>query len=456
MKIRIKREIKKTKLRAQKGRSLLQNEGFGKLFSYTLNFFRNKIQGNNFADKYQKWIQEVESNWFERSVQNSSNIKSQIKISIIMPTFNIGVEYLKKAVDSVLDQTYETWELCIYDDGSEGELLKDTIIQYSKKDDRIKVQFGKENKNISYASNQALKLATGEYVLFMDHDDELSKVALAEIINVFQDNPATDVVYYDEDVISEDSERIFPIFKPNWSPETLLSIMYLTHATYRREVVEKVGKLRIGYEGSQDYDLILRVSEITDKIIHIPHILYHWRQLPGSTALNYSEKSFAQKSAIKALEDTIQRRGLDANVQQGFTPFTFRIKYNIKNNPKVSIIIPIKDKVELLKKCIQSIENKTEYQTYEIIIVDNASSQKETLEYLKKCSGKYTVLKYPHEYNFSAINNFATKTCNSDYFLFLNNDIEILSNGWLTSMLEHAQRSEIGVVGARLLYENEV
>jgi len=390
-----------------------------------------------------------------KEMKNQINdFKYTPKISIITPVYNVDKIWLEKAINSVIKQIYENWELCLVDDASTKKYIKIVMDKYQRKDHRIKVKYLKENQGISGASNEALSLATGEFVGFLDHDDELTINALFEVVKLLQKHPDADMIYSDEDKIDTKGKLSDPYFKPDWSPDLFLSNMYTCHfGVYRREILEEIKGFRKGFEGSQDYDLVLRFTEKTNKIYHIPKVLYHWRKLPNSTAAIYEVKGYADLNARKALEDALKRRGIKGKILPGMFPSSFRIKREIIGNPKVSIIIPTKDKVNVLKKCIESIKNKTNYKYYEIIIVDNNSKDKRTINYLKNISySNIKVLKYEKPFNFSAINNFAVRNSNSEYLLFLNNDTEVISDEWLSSMLEHAQRKEVGAVGCKLLY----
>ncbi len=391
-------------------------------------------------------------------------IKSQIKkfkkspkISIITPVFNVDARWLDKAINSVINQIYENWEFCIVDDASTKKNIKQIISKYHEKDERIIVKYLEENQGISGSSNEALSISTGDFVGFLDHDDELSVDALYEVARMLQEHPDADMIYSDEDHINSGGKLIEPYFKPDWSPDLILSSMYTCHfSVYRKKLIDEIGGFRKGYEGSQDYDLVLRLTERTSRIYHIPKILYHWRKTPHSTAMNYKAKGFADINARKALEDALKRRTIKGIVLPGLYPGTFRVKRNV-SYPRISIIIPTKDEIDLLRRCINSIEQKTNYKNYEIIIIDNDSKDRRTKEYLEKVSEKYNikVLKFEKLFNFSAINNFAFKLSKSEYIVFQNNDTEVISEEWLTAMLEHAQRKEVGAVGCKLLYPDD-
>ncbi len=378
------------------------------------------------------------------------------KISIITPVYNVNRIWLEKAINSVINQIYENWEICLVDDASTKKHIKSILEEYKHKDPRINVKYLKDNKGISGASNEALSLATGEFIGFLDHDDELSVNALFEVVKLLQENRDADMIYSDEDKKDTKDNQCDPYFKPDWSPDLFLSSMYTCHfGVYRKKIIDQIGGFRKGFEGSQDYDLVLRFTERTDKIYHIPKILYHWRKIPKSTADRYDAKSYADINARKALEDALLRRKINGKVLSGMFPGSFRIKRDIIDNPKVSIIILAKEYTEKLVKCIESIKKKTTYKNYEIIIVNNRDSQ--PFEYSQTIynENNIRILNYEKSFNSSVIRNFAAKNSDSEYLLFLNNNLEVNSEEWLTTMLEHAQRKEIGVVGCKLLYPDD-
>ncbi|MEM3827999.1 MAG: glycosyltransferase family 2 protein [Conexivisphaerales archaeon] len=380
------------------------------------------------------------------------SLSGDIKFSIVMPTYNTDPIILNKAIESVLSQTYDNWELCIAD-GNSNQQVKDILSYYSNRDQRIKVKFLDQNYGISGNSNHALQLATGDFIALMDHDDTLAPIALEENYKVIKDkNP--DYIFSDEDKIDDNDNRYDVFFKPDFGIDTLRSYNYMTHfSVFRKSVIDAIKGFR-NFEGSQDYDLILRVVDYTKNIYHIPKVLYHWRATKGSTAKDPQCKQFAYVSAIKALQDHLQRNHIDADVTYSELNGTYRIKYVLKNQPLVSMIIPTRNHYEDLVKCISSIINKTLYKNYEIIIADNESTDEKTLMYLD--SLKYLsfvkVVSVKGDFNFSRINNIASKYCNGKYLLLLNNDTEVINEEWLSEMVSIANRDEVGVVGAKLLY----
>lgn len=372
-------------------------------------------------------------------------------ISIVMPVFNTEPSLLHDAISSVRSQVYGSWELCIGDDGSvEPEALK-VLDAHLREEPRIRLIRLPFQQGISAASNAALSLATGQFVGFLDHDDELKAHALGEIALVLDDQPALDVIYTDEDKREPDGRLVDPFFKPDWSPDHLLSRNYVCHLlVLRRSLVERLGGFRPDYDGSQDYDLVLRATELTTRIAHVHEPLYTWRKVPGSTAGEATAKPWAIDAARRALRDALDRRGTPGQVADGMYPDTYRVRHTLQGRPKVSILIPTRDRVDLLRTCIDSIRERSTYTNYEIVVMDNQSTDPETLAYLRNFPGR--VVRYPHRFNYSRMMNLAASEAGGDLLLFLNNDTQVISPEWLEALIEHGQRPEIGVVGARLLY----
>jgi GT2 family glycosyltransferase len=407
------------------------------------------------AELYPAWLaaNRLRASDLRRLREEAEGFGYRPVISIVLPVFDPEKEWLEQAIDSVLAQVYPEWELCICDDASTEPHVDEVLSHYERLDGRIKVKRLEENAGISGSSNAALSLAEGGFVGLMDHDDELSPDALFEVAKLLQDRRGADLVYSDEDKMDEVGTRFHPNFKPDWSPELLLSCNYISHlSVFRRSLLEEIGGFREGFEGCQDFDLLLRATEKTEEIHHIPKVLYHWRTATGSTASSDDSKSYIRERAHQALRESLQRRGLDGTVGDGFVPNRFRVSFNVRDEPKASIIIPTRDHRELLANCIESIERLTTYANYEILIVDNQSEDPETVEYLRYTP--HRVLSFEEEFNFARINNFAVSHAEGDYVVFLNDDTEVISADWLEEMLGHAQRDEIGAVGARLLYPN--
>jgi len=378
------------------------------------------------------------------------------KISIIMSVFNVDPKWLKLAIQSVENQWYSHWELCIVDDHSSNpETLN---YMESLKNPRITVHRLAENRGISVASNTALAMATGDYVALMDHDDELTPDALYEVVKAINKHGA-EFIYSDEDKLELNGAYCEPHFKPDYSPDMFLSQNYLSHlGVIKKSLIDQVGGFTAGVDGAQDYDLYLKVLEHTNKVTHITRVLYHWRKVPGSTAAVFSDKSYAQDAGARALAQAIQRRKLEAEALSGKYPGTYRVKYAIENRPLISIIIPFKDEPGLLKMCIESILDKSTYTNFEIIGISNNSKEKETfaeMERLKALDSRVTFFEHNVLFNFSEINNFSVHShANGEHILLLNNDIEIISPGWIESLLEFSQRDDVGVVGGKLYYPN--
>lgn len=379
-------------------------------------------------------------------------------ISVIMPVYNTPARYLIEALESVRNQIYPYWELCIADDASTEPHVKEILKDYAAKDARIKVVFRKENGHISRASNSAIEIATGEFISLLDHDDLLTPDALYEVALLLNRHPEADMIYSDEDKIEEDNNLTAPFFKPDWCPDSFLSRMYSGHlGTYRRAIASEIGGFRVGYEGSQDYDFVLRFTEKTDKIFHIPKILYHWRIHPVSAASGTQAKPYAYEAAKKALTEALERRGekgvvTDVPIYWGH----YVIRYEIKEYKKVSIIIPTRDLSDILNACLESIFTKSQYPNYEVILIDNGSKEEATKQVIADWKAKEPdrFHCYPLDipFNYSKINNYAVSKAQGDYLLFLNNDTEVITPDWIEGMVEQAQRAGIGAVGALLLY----
>ena len=414
---------------------------------------------------YQKWISQNEQN-----ILQTQHLEYTPLISIITPTYNTDVKYLKQMFDSVLAQTYTHWELCIADDASSDKKTLNLIHEYESAHANIKVTYRKTNGHISEASNSAIALASGKYLAFLDHDDTLAPNALYEMVKKLNTDPKLKLIYSDEDKIDEDDNRTNPHFKSGWNPDMFFSQNYICHLTFiKKDVVNAIGGFRKGYEGSQDYDLLLRaLNHISYKEIdRVEKVLYHWRAIKGSTAYGAGEKEYAHMAGLKALQDYFAKKDSLIEVEDGLLPNTYKVNYPYSRHsqldwesslyPLASIIIPTRDGYEILTKCIKSIQNKTLYQNYEIIVVDNETTCQKTLNYLKsiKTHSNISVIEYHKPFNYSAINNFAVAHAKGEVVVLMNNDVEVISQGWLTEMMQHALRPEIGAVGAKLYYDND-
>ena len=398
---------------------------------------------------YQRWIEELES-----KDMHEETFSYNPKISIVIPVYNVLDKHLIPCIESVKNQIYENWELCLADDASTWVNVKDTLKRYEN-EEKIKVVYRHENGHISRATNSAIEIATGEFIAFMDCDDVISPDALYEVVKKLNEDKDLDFIYSDEDKIDDEgSERRMPHFKPDWSPDTLLSHMYTSHlGVYRKTIVDEIGGLRPGFEGAQDYDFTLRFTERTDRIAHIPKVLYHWRVREESTAGSVEAKPYILEATKKAKEEALKRRGLTADLELIDILFQYRVNYKLEDNPLVSIIIPSKDNYEILERCITSLISITEYKNFEIILVDNGSSD-ECKELYEKLSVKYDIryIYDKQDFNFSRMCNTGAANARGEYYLFLNDDIEIIEPSWLRRMLGQAKQKHSGAVGAKLLY----
>ena len=381
-------------------------------------------------------------------------------ISIVVPCYNTPKKYIEPLITSVRAQQYQNWQLCLAD-GSTDQESKELIKGLSKQDDRITYISLKKNHGIVGNTNEGLQQAKGTFIAFLDHDDMLSEHALAEVVTVLKKKPKTDVVYSDEDKLSDDGkQRLLPFFKPDWSPELLLGVNYITHLVVaRKSLVDSLGGLRDGFDGAQDYDFLLRLTEITSNIKHIPKILYHWRQAEGSTSKTAGEKSYADTAGQRALADAAKRRGIKANVIEiAERPTNYRLKFKLPTTqPKVSIIIPFKDKPDLLKQCVGSILTKTTYKNYELILVSNNSTEDATRDYLTVLEQEEhcKIFYWDHPFNYSKVNNFGRKQASGEYLVLLNNDTEIITPDWLEELIGIASQPGIGAVSPLLYYPNK-
>ena len=374
-------------------------------------------------------------------------------VSIVMPTYNPQEDWLRPAIESVLGQVYENWELCIADDASTAPHVEQVLDAVRRAPTRAsRWCAAPENGGIAAASASALELATGEFVALLDHDDLLRPHALHRVVELLQSDPELDVVYSDEDMLLSDGQYGKPFFKPDWSPDLLLSVNYVCHfLVLRRDLVERAGGFRPGFDGAQDHDLVLRATERARHIGHVPDVLYAWRQVPGSVALAGDAKMYAYEAGQRAVEEALvaarpvgpgdARRGPRAGTTYASTS---------SDNPAVAIVIPTRDRVELLRGCIESIESHVDVPNWSITIVDNDSVDPETLAYLE--ATPHQVVRKPGHFNYSRLINEGRRHVDAPYLLTVNNDVTVVTPDWIEALLEQAQRPEVGVVGGRLLY----
>ena len=410
---------------------------------------------------YQMWIKHNEPNNDELNRQCSTKFKLNPKISIIMPVYNTPEDYLRKAIESVINQTYFNWELCITDDASTKFHIKKVLEYYKKKDKRIKIIYRTKNGHITKASNDALFIATGDYLALLDHDDELHKTALFYVVKVINDYPEAKLIYSDEDKLDINGNRIFPYFKSDYNPDLFLSQNMISHlGVYKRSIIEEVGGFREGYEGSQDYDLALRFIEKIKyyEIRHIPRVLYHWRMINGSTAINVNNKPYAVNSARRAVQEHLDRLNIKAKVVEApLLPVYNRVIYDIELNPFISIMISIRYGYKMIKGLLESVMEKTLYKNYEIVIINMDSGDKNTIEYLNliKKENKIKVVDYNKPFNHSAMINYAVEFAKGEVLVILNDDMKVINGDWLRELVSHAMRKDIGVAGAKVLYVDD-
>ncbi|HHZ8098346.1 TPA: glycosyltransferase family 2 protein [Enterococcus faecalis] len=442
-------------IKAKKGFKYMAKNGI----SHTIQ--RAKIEKLRNQASYPNWLARNEVLDIEAMTQEIATFHYQPKISIAMPVYNVEEKWLRLCIDSILNQVYTNWELCMADDASTDSNVKKILTEYQQLDERIRVVFREQNGHISEATNSALAIATGEFVALLDNDDELAINAFYEVVKVLNGNPELDLIYSDEDKIDMDGNRSDPAFKPDWSPDLLLGTNYISHlGVYRRSILEEIGGFRKGYEGSQDYDLVLRFTEKTTKerIKHIPKVLYYWRMLPTSTAVDQGSKGYAFEAGLRAVQDALVRREINGHATHGAANGLYDVYYDIESEKLVSIIIPTKNGYKDVQRCVSSIIEKTTYQNYEIIMADNGSTDPKMhelyAEFEKQLPGRFFVESIDIPFNFSTINNRAAKKAHGEYLLFLNNDTEVITENWLTLMVSFAQQERIGCVGAKLLYPN--
>ena len=425
--------------------------------------YRRRLLPEDIGD-YASWVARYDTLATER-MQDLSERAGRLGtdaplISILVPTYMTPERWLRRCIESVIGQVYPRWQLCIADDASPDVRVMEVLRGYAALDDRIQVTRRDTNGHIAEASNSALELARGSYVGLLDHDDELRPHALLEMAEAIVANPDLALLYSDEDKLDEDGRRFDPYFKPDWNPDLLLSQNYVCHFTViRTDLVREVGGFRKGFEGSQDHDLILRCTERlpASRIHHVPRVLYHWRAIEGSTALTRDAKDYAAEAGARAVAGHLERLHPGARVE-GLSHGHYRVRWPLPEQPpKVSLVIPTRNKVELLRTCVDSILAKTRYPDYEVLVVDNQSSDADALDYLARIDRdpRVRVLRDDAPFNYSAINNRAVGQCDGAVIGLVNNDIEVISPGWLDEMVSQALRPGIGAVGAMLYYPND-
>lgn len=462
----------------QKGIACFKEYGFRELYIRAIEKLRSQ------KISYDKWYQKHAMTKEQEKAQREDVVTWETKplVSICVPLYNTPETYLCEMIDSVVNQTYPNWQLCLAD-GSPDEKLYEVIKQRYGTETRISYRHLDENLGIAENTNKAFEMAEGEWISLLDHDDILPPEALyetlvaagvesgnASLVKRKQTNALIEAVYSDEDKISEDLKEHFdPHFKPDFNIDLLRTNNYITHLfTVRREIVEKVGGFESKYNGAQDFDFIFRCTDAAAGVAHVPRVLYHWRTSAGSTAENPASKMYAYEAGKLAIEDHLKAKGLEGEVTMTRNLGFYRVKYKVKNEDLISIIIPNKDQAAMLERCISSVEEST-YKKYEVIIVENNSTKADTFAYYEKLTGcaysaekpmegvlnngnRVCVVTWKAGFNYSAINNFGAGFANGKYLLLLNNDVEIITKDWLEEMLGHCQREDVAAVGCKLLY----
>lgn len=445
---------------------ILKSYGLKYLFQRACKYIRKQgwrsfLAVDDLNTQYQKWL--------TKKAVNHQPIKHSCKavtagISILMPVYNPDIRYLEEAVESVLTQDSPNWELCLVDDASTITQVTDCLAKFAEKDKRISLIRHDINQGISEVSNSALKAAKSEYVLFMGQEDILRSHAISTFQKILKDDTSLDLIYADEDKLDDlTGRRIDPCFKPEWSPFLLYSFNYIGHPVLvRKRITESIGGLRKEFDGAHEHDFLLRISNLPIAVRRIPDVLYSWRISAGSTSDRLTAKQDikqeAETAGCRAVREALLRRGYESEVKLKGDTGTYIFRIQIKSRDKVSIVIPTKDNGEILKRCVDSIITKSSYANYEIIIIDNGSSEKLTVDYMNELrkSNCITVLEYPHEFNYPLVNNMGAAAASGSYLIFLNDDTEVISNDWIEALLENCQMPEVGAVGAYLLFPNHL
>ena len=452
---KVKKQVQKLKKNAWKAYVYYQQFGINR----TAYRFYEKLT-NKDGVSYKAWMRSHMPTAKMLEEQRKQKFTYEPKISIVVPLYRTPEKYLNEMIASIKNQTYANWELCLSDGSGKDSTLTALLKRYEKEDSRIRVVYNDSQLQISENTNEALKIATGDYIAFGDHDDLLAPDAFFECVKVINQDSTIDMIYTDEDKITMDGKEHFqPHFKSDFNIDMLRSVNYICHLTVvKRELFEKVGFLNSEFNGAQDYDFVLRCVEQASNIKHIAKILYHWRAHMDSTAENPESKLYAFQAGARAIEAHYERCGIDAKVSQEELNGLYRSKYQIKEQPLVSIIIPNKDHIEDLDKCIRSIEEKSTYKNVEYIVIENNSEKKETFEYYDKIQVEFPKVKvvfWEREFNYSAINNFGVTFAQGEYLLFLNNDTEIINVDCIEELLGYCMREDVGIVGAKLFYEDD-
>lgn len=386
-------------------------------------------------------------------------------ISVLVPVYNTPPDVLEQCIESVRGQSYTSWELCLIDDASQHHATVAVLERYRGTDKRIKVVRSPRNLHISGATNLVAEQATGEFLAFLDHDDTIAADALAEVALAVTSRPDIDLLYTDEDKIDPAGQHLDSYYKPGWSPDHLLSVMYVLHfLVIRKSLFWKLGGLRPERSGAQDYDLALRASQQARHVHHIPRILYHWRMIPGSAAAAVDAKPYALNAARSAVQDAVEAAGMQATVDDGLLQGTFRVRYSLAANPPVTLLVftnnserdvPGRGRINMVRHFLQSIAEKSTYRNTRVIVVDNANTPTETCKLIKETGGKLVSFKPEQTFSYASKANFATRSVATEHVVYLNDDLEVISPGWIEALLELLQVPAIGGVGGRLLYPDD-
>lgn len=435
-----------------KGIKSLFTQGFSKTWFRV----KRRLQGAKFLYHHKQHL------YSKKELQRQRGVKFPRKVifSVVVPLYNTREDYLTQMIRSVADQTYSGWELCLADGSDDAHADVGRLCQsLARCDRRIRYRKLEKNMGISGNTNAALDMATGDYIALLDHDDLLNPAALYECMCAVCEKDA-DFLYTDEIKIYKDPKDAFePHFKPDYAPDTLRANNYICHLTvFKRSLLETAGKFRSQCDGSQDFDLVLRLTEQAKTIVHIPKLLYYWRAHPNSVAESIGAKPYVIEAAHRAVSDHLERVGLKGRVLDSVVPSMYRLEYDIQGQPLISIIIPNREQKETLKVCLESIYSKSTYRNFEVLVVENNSTSREIFDYYGEIREKWDTLRvitWDGPFNYSAINNFAAKQAKGSHFVLLNNDTEIISPDWLEQLLMYSQRSDVGAVGAKLYYPDD-
>lgn len=439
--------------RAKKVFVYLDHYGYKKMFRKVYKKLKH-IDGND----YDQWQKMHKLSAKQLNMQKNTEFEYRPLMSIIVPVYRPKPEHLKKMIESVREQTYSNWELCLADGSGDGYSMEMVVRAFN--DSRIKYKFLESNQGISGNTNEALNMTTGDYIVLGDHDDTYTPDALYESVKAINENRDIELIYSDEDKIDDSTGKYFqPHFKPDMNIDMLRCNNYICHMfVFRRDIYKKIGAFNSEFDGSQDYDFILRCVENSKVIKHIPKVLYHWRFHDNSTAKNPDSKSYAFVAGKNALISHFERVGIRAEVEDGIAPGCYKVTYPLVAEPLVSVIIPNKDHSDDLRKCIESLMKKSSYRNFEVIVVENNSTDPKTFEYYKELEDSYSnvkVVTWEKEFNYSAINNYGVSHAEGTYYLLLNNDTELITENVIGQLLGFCQREDVGIVGAELFYEDD-